>query len=100
MDASKEQLAAYCGDYSRPYADIHLGMLGDRLIGQLVFKMGFPDKDSPPEAAPPPFTLGLIEEDRLMILDGGMKSSTVDIIRKADGSIGWLRISRIHKRIE
>ncbi len=99
LEASAEQLAPFAGDYTRPFADIHLGMLGGRLIGQEIIKMGFPAQDSPPPPAPPPFTLGLIEEDRLMILDGPMKSTKVDIIRKADGSIGWLRASRIHKRV-
>jgi CubicO group peptidase (beta-lactamase class C family) len=99
LEASEETLASYAGEYSRPFADIHLGMLGGRLIGQAIIKMGFPDKDSPPPPAPPPFTLGLIEEDRLIVLDGPMKSSTAEIIRKADGSIGWLRASRLHKWI-
>ncbi|UCC54304.1 MAG: hypothetical protein JSV68_10100, partial [Anaerolineaceae bacterium] len=70
-----------------------------RLVGQLLFKMGFPATVSPRPPAPPPFTLGMIEEDRLMILDGPMKSSKVDIIRESDGSIGWLRAGRIHKRV-
>ena len=99
IGASEKALAAYVGDYSRPFADIHLCLLGGRLIGQAIIKMGFPDKDSPPPPAPPPFTLGLIEEDRLMILDGPMSSSTAEIIRNADGSIGWLRAGRLHKRI-
>jgi CubicO group peptidase (beta-lactamase class C family) len=99
LEASAEQLAPFVGDYTRPFADVHLGLLGGRLVGQLLFKMGFPTKDSPPPPAPPPFTLGMIEEDRLMILDGPMKSSKVDIIREADGSIGWLRAGRIHKRV-
>ncbi len=100
LEASKEQLAPFVGEYSRPYADISLGILGSRLVGQMVFKLGFPAKDTPPQPAPPPFTLGLIEEDRLMVLDGLMKTTKVDVIRKPDGSIGWIRSGRIHKRIE
>jgi hypothetical protein len=61
--------------------------------------MGFPDKDFPPPPAPPPATLDLIAEDRLMVLDGPMKSGTAEIIRNPDGSIGWLRFGRIHKRV-
>jgi CubicO group peptidase (beta-lactamase class C family) len=100
VEASEEELAAFVGNYSRPYADIFLGMLGGQLVGRVVEKMGFPDKDIPPESAPPPFTVGLIEEDRLMVLDGPMKSSLMEIIRKKDGSIGWLRAGRLHKRID
>ena len=100
VEVSTKQLAPFVGEYTRPFADIDLGILGGRLVGQMVFKMGFPAKDSTPQPAPPPFTLGLIEEDRLMVLDGLMKSTKVDIIRKQDGSIGWIRSGRIHKRIE
>lgn len=98
IDTAKKVLAQYAGTYTRPFADIHLGMLGDRLVGQVIYKMGFPDKDSPPPPASPPFTVGLCEEDRLIILDGLMKSGTADIIRKENGSIGWLRFGRIHKK--
>jgi hypothetical protein len=100
VEVPEEELAAFAGNYNRPYADIFLGMLGGRLVGRMVEKMGFPDKDIPPQAAPPPFTVGLVEEDRLMVLDGPMKSSLIDVIRKEDGSIGWLRAGRLHKRIE
>lgn len=100
MEASVEQLTPIVGTYSRPFGDIHLGILGGRLIGQLIYKMGFPTKEIPPPPPPPPFTMGLVEEDRLMVLDGPNKSSKADIIRKSDGSIGWLRAGRIHKRVE
>jgi CubicO group peptidase (beta-lactamase class C family) len=100
MQATEEQLAPFVGKYSRPFADVHLGILGGRLVGQMIYKMGFPDKDSPPPPAPPPFTLGLIEEDRLMVLDGPMKEVRADIIRQTDGSVGWIRAGRLMKKIE
>ena len=100
MQANVEQLAPLVGKYSRPMMDIHLGILGGRLVGQAIYKMGFPDKNLPLPPAPPPFTLDLIEEDRLMVLDGPMKDVKADIIRKPNGSIGWLRIGRLHRKIE
>ena len=60
--------------------------------------MGFPDKDTPLTRAPTPFTVGLCEEDRLIILDGPAKSGTVDILRKEHGSIEWIRFGRIYKK--
>ena len=46
-------------------------------------------------------TLAKCEKDRLIILDGLMKDMTVEVIRNADGSIGWIRAGhRIHKRQE
>jgi len=35
----------------------------------------------------------------LIVLNGPSKSGKADIIRNADGSIGWLRFGRIHKKI-
>ena len=99
IEASEEELAAFVGTYSRPMMDIETGMLGGRLIAQMTYKAGFPSKDSPPPPPPPPVTLGLCEKDRLIILDGMMKDMTADVIRNADGSIGWIRAGgRIHKR--
>ena len=100
MDVGEAELYPYVGSYSRPFMDIHLGLLGGRLIGQVIYKLGFPAQDSPVPAPPPPFTLGLCEKDRLLVLDGPEKSARADILRRADGSIGWLRYGRIHKRLE
>jgi CubicO group peptidase (beta-lactamase class C family) len=100
MEVDEEILAQYVGSYTRPFMDIHLGLLGGRLVAQVIYKMGFPDKDAPPPPAPQPFTVGLYEEDRLIALDGPNKSGKADIIRLADGSIGWLRFGRIHKKQE
>jgi hypothetical protein len=48
-------------------------------------------------SAPPPFTLGMIEEDRFIILDGSSKYLKLEIIRKSEGSISRLRASRKYK---
>lgn len=100
MEVEEEVLAQYVGTYSMPYSDIHLGMLGGRLICQVMDKIGFPDKDSPPPPISQPFSVGLCEEDRLIVLDGNNKSDKAEIIRLEDGSIGWLRFGRIHKKIK
>lgn len=99
IESSEEELASYAGHYSRPYVDIELGMLGKNLVGQEIPKGSFPTKDSPPEPPPPPMSLALCEKDRLLILDGSAKGLKGDVIRKPDGSIGWLRFGgRIHVR--
>ncbi|MGA9351012.1 MAG: serine hydrolase domain-containing protein [Anaerolineae bacterium] len=99
LESSEEQLAAYVGRYSRPFADIELGILGGRLVGQMIYKGSFPTKDLPPPPAPPPMSLALCEKDRLLVLDGPFKRAKAEIVRKPDGSIGWLRASgRIHVR--
>jgi CubicO group peptidase (beta-lactamase class C family) len=100
IDSSLEELAPYVGRYVRPFAEIELGLLGGRLVGQVTPKGGFPSRDVPPPPPPPPMSLALCEPDRLLVMDGSMKDAQAEIIRKPGGEIGWLRASgRIHKRI-
>jgi CubicO group peptidase (beta-lactamase class C family) len=99
IEASEEELAACVGLYQNPHWDLELGMLCGRLIGQVVTKRGFPSEDVPPPPPPPPATLAFCEKDRLLVLDGPAKSDTADVVRLADGSIGWLRFGgRLGKR--
>ena len=100
IESSEEELASYVGRYSRPFAEIELGMLGGKLVSQFTYKKGgFPAKDSPPFPTPPPMSLTLCEKDRLLLLDGPSKGARAEIVRKPDGSIGWLRFGgRINVR--
>jgi hypothetical protein len=99
LESTREELAAYEGRYSRPFADVELGILSGKLVGQLTYKGSFPTKDSPPPPSPPPMTLAPCEKDRLLVLDGPFKDALADVIRKPDDSIGWLRSGgRIHQR--
>ena len=99
IESSEEELASYAGFYSRPYADIELGMLAGKLIGIQITKKGFPTNDTPPPPPSPPASLALCEKDRLLITDGPSKGGILEIIRRPDGSIGWLRFgSRLHER--
>ena len=100
IESSVEELAPYVGRYARPFSEIELGILGGKLVAQLTYKQGFPSKDSPPLPSPPPMSLALYEPDHLLVLDGPYKDSQADIVRKPDGSIGWLRVGRIHRKVE
>jgi CubicO group peptidase (beta-lactamase class C family) len=100
IDATEEELSAYAGFYSRPFADIELGMLCGQLVGQVVYKRGFPSRDQPPPPPPPPMPLSLCEKDRLVVTGGPGKGGRAEVIRSADGTIGWLRFGRIHQRRE
>ena len=65
----------------------------------VTYKRGFPSEDVPPPPAPPPMTVALCGKDRLLVLDGPYKHDTMDVIRKEDGMIRWLRVSgRLHVR--
>ena len=95
------ELAQYAGYYRGFFNDAELGMLGGKLVGQITYKRGFPGEQVPPRPAPPPMSIGLCETDRLLVLDGRAKDTLGDIIRKPDGTIGWLRFGgRLHTREE
>jgi hypothetical protein len=99
IDVEQGAVRPILGVYRRPMVDIEIGLLGGRLIAQMVYKHGFPTQDQPPPPAPPPMTLAPCAPDRLLILDGPMRGSTTEILRRPDGSIGWLRAGgRIHLR--
>ena len=99
IEATEEELAAYAGFYARPFDQIELGMLCGQLVGQMVHKRGFPSQDVPPPPPPPPVSLKLCGQDRLLASAGPGKKAEVDILRKADGTIGWLRMGgRIRKK--
>ena len=100
IESAEKDLAAYVGFYTRPFADVELGMLNGRLVGQTIYKRGFPSQDVPPPPPPPPAALALCEEDRLLVVAGPGKGATADVIRTEDGAIGWLRMGRIYRRQE
>ncbi len=94
-------LQPFAGVYDRPFANIELGILGGRLIGQLAYKKGFPDQNTPPPPPPPPMTFMPVGRDHLIVTDGPMAKSEAHLIRHADGSIGWLRLGlRAYKRVD
>ncbi|MEN8250269.1 MAG: serine hydrolase domain-containing protein [Bacteroidota bacterium] len=101
IKASEEELAAYTGYYERQYMDVELYMQSGKLMCKMIIKQGFPNEETPPEPSPPPMTIALCKKDCFIVLDGEYKGSKVDIIRRSDGAIGWLRLgARIHPRKE
>jgi hypothetical protein len=66
---------------------------------QLHPKGGFPTTDSPPGPTPKPFRIGLIDTDRIAMVEPAFKDIQGEFIRNPDGAIAWLRWgSRIHRR--
>jgi CubicO group peptidase (beta-lactamase class C family) len=100
IESKEEELAAAVGFYTRPFADVEIGLLCGRLVGQVIYKRGFPSREVPPPPPPPPSALALCEKDRLLVIGGPGEGGRVDIIRKPDGSIGWLRMGRIYRRVD
>jgi hypothetical protein len=102
IEVSECELAAYVGRYSRPMADIELRLLCGYLVGQMIYKQEYPSsKSSSPIPPPPPMQLALCAADRLLVVSGPRQDERIDVIRKPDGSVGWLREhDRIYQRCE
>jgi CubicO group peptidase (beta-lactamase class C family) len=99
IEAVEEELRPFVGRYVRPFAEIEIGLLAGKLVGQVTYRQGFPDQETPPPPDPPPASLSLCAEDCLVVGDGPLKGNQVHVIRRPDGSIGWLRMGRLYKRV-
>jgi len=94
-----QELGELAGHYTGYHGDVALGLLAGKLVGQRTYRRGFPNENVPPAPAPPPMSLALCDKDRLVVLDGDLTDATADVLRRADGSIGWLRFGgRLHVR--
>jgi len=99
IEADAETLREYVGTYRRPFMDVELRLDDQgRLLGTATQKRGFPEADSP-HSPPMTVSLGLAAPDRLVMTAGPRKGDGVEIIRRKDGSVGWVRLfGRIHAR--
>ena len=99
IDTTEADLAQYAGRYESFFTDLELATLSGKLVGQVTYKRSFPNEEAPPPPAPRPMSVALCEVDRLLVLDGRFQDAKGDVIRREDGSIGWLRVSgRLHLR--
>jgi len=70
-------------------------------VTELHPKGGFPRRDSPPAPAPPPFEVRVTGADRLGVVEGAAKGTTLDVVRDEGGRIVWLRAGgRLHRRVD
>ncbi len=95
-----ETLHEYVGRYERPMNNAEIALDGDALTLSITYKAGFPTEDVPPPPPVGPSRCVPCEADRLLVLEGPLKESTLDFLRRKDGSVGWLRTSRLHRRVE
>lgn len=101
VQATPEELAEAVGKYTRPANDIEVGMVGGQLAAVMTPKQAFPSRDVPTPPPTPPMPVTKCGKDRLLIPVGIAAAGPIDIIRKPDGSVGWLRVGyRIHKKVE
>jgi CubicO group peptidase (beta-lactamase class C family) len=96
LSLSETEMTPFLGRYTSALSDIVLSIEGGQLWVRVVPKGGFPVKDTPPPPPPPPARGAFIGPNRVMILEGLMKGRQGEFLRRPDGTIAWLRSSRIH----
>ncbi|MBZ0275457.1 MAG: serine hydrolase [Anaerolineae bacterium] len=98
IPAAEGQLEDYVGKYANPSMNLEITQQGDGLEIRISEKLDLQTEQKAPEL--PPIKLALCGEDQLIATDGIYKDARLELIRKADGSIGWVRLGgRIHNRV-
>lgn len=100
VEMADAELAEFTGLYSRPYADIELMAADGKLMGQLTYKQGFPNRNVPPAPPPPPATLAFYEPDKVIAVDEIFDGSRGEYLQRPDGTLGWFRWGgRLYRKI-
>ncbi|MBN1261560.1 MAG: beta-lactamase family protein [Anaerolineae bacterium] len=85
LPATRETVAALEGHYRHPYFTLDLVWHTGQLHATISSPLGIvPSEDSR-------MTCALWAPDRLVVLDGFREGVRFDLLRRPDGSIGWLR---------
>jgi CubicO group peptidase (beta-lactamase class C family) len=97
LEQTAEELAAYAGRYVAPLSDLDLVVRDSVLMLEMTFTdAGLGDK---PRPSPPPSRVAFYEADKFVALEGPMKDTKGEFLRRPDGDIAWLRLGgRIRKR--
>jgi hypothetical protein len=99
-DLDSARVVEYCGRYSAALDDLEISFQDGKLKMRSFPKGGFPTQTTPPGPALSPFQIGLIGPDRIAVVDPLLKETQGEFLRRADGSIEWLRWGfRTHRRI-
>lgn len=100
VGARPEELAEFVGKYTRTAGDLTVGMVAGQLAAVMVSKVSFPDRTAPLPPPTPPIPVAMCGKDRPMFTAGPYEGFPIDVVRRPDGSVGWLRLGlRILKKV-
>ena len=99
---SEEELRPLVGRYVAALSEVELTLADGNLMLRAIPKGGFPDPARSTPAPPsPPVRVAPVADDVLVALDEPFKGGKVEILRRPDGAIGWLRFGgRIARRAD
>jgi CubicO group peptidase (beta-lactamase class C family) len=90
--AHQPDLSPYVGRYVRPMNTVVARVENSRLVLQSRPGSGSPDADMP---------VAFYAADRAVVTSGPEKDASIEFIRAADGTVGWVRVTgRIARRVD
>jgi CubicO group peptidase (beta-lactamase class C family) len=90
--AQQPDLMPYVGRYVRPMNAVVARVENSRLVLQSRPASGSPDADMP---------VAFYAADRAVVTSGPEKDASIEFIRAADGTVGWVRVTgRIARRVD
>jgi CubicO group peptidase (beta-lactamase class C family) len=100
LETSEDLLIEYSGRYSRPYADVTLTVENGKMIGQVIYKQGFPNRDVPPSPPSPLATFAFYETDMVIAVDDYFDGTRGEFFRHPDDTLGWFRLGgRLYQKM-
>ena len=94
-----DALVPYAGVYRGALNDIEITLAEATLSLQTRPKGGFPQRDTPPGATPPPTRIATYDDDTLIALDPPYTDGRGEFLRDKAGAIAWIRFgSRLARR--
>jgi hypothetical protein len=100
IDVPEVELVEYIGRYKIGTECFDIMVKGKFLMYHHIPLGGFPTPDTPPGPAMPLMRFQFYEKDKVIGLDEPYKGVLGDIIRDADGHVGYFRVGgRAHKKI-
>ncbi|MDQ2744606.1 MAG: hypothetical protein M3Z66_20245, partial [Chloroflexota bacterium] len=97
LPLAEAEIAPYTGRYHSPGGYIDLTRDGNQLVLRTIQTRASLGQPIPPP--PPPVHAGIIEGDRLLVVEDPFTGTQGEFLRDANGEIAWLRLGkRIHRR--
>ena len=91
LEGNALKLVLTCANHiARPFVKTVVSAVDGKLMVQSIPQKGFMNDDIPPPS--PMREFGIFDADRIIDMNGTQQA---EFIRNEDGSIGWLRMSRI-----
>ena len=92
MAVSANKLDEVVGSYANVFERYEIKREKDELTLHETQLIGFPTPEAPLPPPMPPMKVAFYAEDKIVVLDGGMKDARGEFLRNENGKIKWFRL--------